>query len=375
MSNSGKVIIAGIIISMFIFLSCSKPKNGSGQQYDQKALLVNISDSIILPTYDSMFTQTDSLVTALEDFTASVNNTTLTRAQNKWKAAMTAWIKCQAFAFGPAEGTTMLDNAVYFWPCKPDLIKTELNGSNTITESYITTLGAPKKGLPALEYLLFNPISNAAVIDSFTTAINATRRKAYVLALAQNIQSNISAVLTEWKNNYTTTFKNATGTDLGSSVSMLYNALVINVEESKNFRLGIPLGRKNNTSIGSIEPGLVEAPYSDYSIALLKANQQTIENIFSGKHGNVEGTGFDDMLDVLQVTNREELLSAKIKQQLTIYKNAIAAIPDPLSGSLTTNKAAVETAWTESKKLIVLLKVDAPSTLGILITFSDNDGD
>ena len=53
----------------------------------------------------------------------------------------------------------------------------------------------------------------------------------------------------------------------------------------------------------------------------------------------------------------------------------VKALSDPLSTNITTNNTAVVAAYTELQKLVVLLKTDMTSSLSILITFGDNDGD
>ncbi len=49
------------------------------------------------------------------------------------------------------------------------------------------------------------------------------------------------------------------------------------------------------------------------------------------------------------------------------------AVPDPLSNSIVNSQAVVNAAYLEIQKLVVLLKTDMPSSLGVLITYEDND--
>ena len=50
-------------------------------------------------------------------------------------------------------------------------------------------------------------------------------------------------------------------------------------------------------------------------------------------------------------------------------------LTDPLSQGVQGNTAPIEAAYNEIQKLVVLLKTDMPSAMGILITYVDNDGD
>jgi uncharacterized protein len=54
---------------------------------------------------------------------------------------------------------------------------------------------------------------------------------------------------------------------------------------------------------------------------------------------------------------------------------ALQAVPDPLSQTIQTNPASAQAAFAASQKLVALLKTDMPSSLGVLITYGDNDGD
>ena len=54
---------------------------------------------------------------------------------------------------------------------------------------------------------------------------------------------------------------------------------------------------------------------------------------------------------------------------------ALKALTDPLSEQIEGNNDPVLTAFTELQDVIVLLKADVTSVLGVTITYQDNDGD
>ncbi len=51
------------------------------------------------------------------------------------------------------------------------------------------------------------------------------------------------------------------------------------------------------------------------------------------------------------------------------------AIPDPFSATIQVNAGPADAIYAISQQLVVLLKTDMPSALGVLITYGDNDGD
>jgi len=84
-----------------------------------------------------------------------------------------------------------------------------------------------------------------------------------------------------------------------------------------------------------------------------------------------DGKGFADYLNALN----KQSLNNSIIAQFDVAISKLEAIPDPLSNSLTTQPAAVNTAYGEVQKLLTLLKTDLASALGVQISFMDNDGD
>lgn len=362
----------GILIFV-ILIGCSK-KDSDNQQnnaFDQGALLANISDNIIMPAYENLALASNDLKDAIATFTEAPDEDKLQSVQAKFKAAYKAWVHCEPFNFGPADETVMLQNAINYWPTKPSLINTELAGSGEISASYVEGIGAEKKGFPALAYLFFNiKDGNTAVLNTFT-AEGSERRKEYVNALAENIAANVTTIRDAWKNGYAATFKTNTGTSLNSSLSLLLNNLVIDLETSKNKRIGVPIGRKDNFTQGPVDPDAVELPYTDFARDMLRENADVMDNLFRGN----SGVGFDDYVAVLKVQNGSTTLEESIKTEFSTFKDEIDAINSPMQNTISTDPSSINTAWVQSKKLLVLLKVDLASNLGILITFSDNDGD
>jgi uncharacterized protein len=361
-----------VIAVVGLMMGCSKNNNKKEDNFDHSAMLANMADNLIVPAYEQLAAESGLLLDAATTFSATTNITALENLQLQFKNTYKAWLHCEPFNFGPADNTVMLQNAINYWPARTSFVDAELAGSNELTDNYINSLGAEKKGFPALSYILFDINNgNNAVLDKFSSA----RRKEYLVALAKNIKINVAAVLNEWKSGYTTTFKNNTGTELNTSLSLLLNNLVIELETSKNKRIGIPVGRKDNFTQGAADPGAVELPTSSFAKEMLKESSIVLSNIFEGKYGSTDGIGFDDYLAALKIEDNGVGLEQSISTEFSAFTTTIEQIGSPMQTTVTNNPAAVDAAWVQSKKLLVLLKVDLASNLGILITFSDNDGD
>ncbi|MDQ3534753.1 MAG: peptidase M75, Imelysin, partial [Bacteroidota bacterium] len=159
----------------------------------------------------------------------------------------------------------------------------------------------------------------------------------------------------------------------GSSFGELVNELNFDYEVIKNPKVGIPLGKK---SLGQKLPESVEAYYSGISKDLALLNVKAIEDIYSGRSkAGTEGKGLDDYLNQLNAQYNGGFLSAAINSQFDIVKSKIQVIPDPLSDAIINHQNIVEEAYSEIQKMVVLLKTDMPSAMGVLITYQDNDGD
>lgn len=372
-----KVILCLLVSTIAVFVACTK-KSGSennNDNFDQSAMLANMANNLIVPGYSDLATQSENLFVAINGFVADPSSANLTTVQDQFKSTYKSYIHVEPYDFGPANGTVMLNNSINYWPTKPALINSEIAGSTTIGSDYVNGLGAEKKGFPALGYLLFDITNgNGAVIDSFTNSAAAARRKQYVVALARNIADNATAVYQEWNDTYADTFKKNTGTELNTSLSLLLNNFVINFETSKNKRIGIPIGRKDNFTTTAPDPTAVELPYTDFAKDMLAETAATLANLYMGKAAG-DGPGFDDYAASLNADG--SALNDSIKAEFIKFQANITAIPSPMQASVVGDQTSgpVYDAWVESKKLLVLLKVDLAADLGILITFSDNDGD
>ncbi len=341
--------------------------------FDRKALLTNVGNKLIAPGYLAFNAAATELHAAAGQFAASPDAASLGTLQNKLKDAYRAYQSVAPFEFGPAEQELIRANLNTF-PTDVSQINANL-GAGTYDLGTASNLDA--KGFPALDYLLFGLGADAdAVVGQYTTDADAARRKKYLTDLTQEIKAKAEKVHTAWSaagGNYLNTFVNADGTDQGSSLGLLVNQLNWEYELLKNAKIGIPLGKK---TLGTPLPENVEAYYSGMSAELARLSLQTLENVYFGKDksGN-NGTGLDDYLVSLNARRGETTLAEAIAGQFQTAKSKLAAVGDPLAGTIRSNAGPVNEAYAEIQRGVVLLKSDLPSQLGVLITYQDNDGD
>lgn len=373
-----RVIIISVLYIAFGFVlslgSCSKSGNDTtvnppaGNSAD--SLLTNLGTNIILPSYQQLTVTTAALDAAVITFNSAPAMATLTDVQNKFKNAYTSWTACSEFEFGPAEDIFLTTHFTNSFPADTTIIINNINGAAYAIDG-LGNFAA--QGFPALDYLLFAS-GSAATLARFTTNSNATGAKQYLAALSASLKTKSAAVATAWSasgGNYLSKFIKATGTDAGSSLSLLVNAYVKDFDVTlQNYKIGIPIGLYG-PSVLPKSPEKVEAYYSGFSDELLVAQIQAYQNIYAGGSDK----GLDDKVAATNVQKNGLPLNEAIKNQIATVLSKMQALPAPLSEGIRNNSTTINEAYTEVRKLTVLLKVDMCSALGIRISFQDDDGD
>ena len=152
----------------------------------------------------------------------------------------------------------------------------------------------------------------------------------------------------------------------------MINSLSQYVERfTRDARVGIPLGKRSQ---GTPIPRNVEAYFSGKSVELAKHNVAGIRNFYLGRNGTEDGLGFYEYLKGLN-SGQENALADKLQSQLNLAVEKVEAMPSPLSHAVQQNPSHVDQAHGELQRLVILIKTEFSSALGVLITYQDNDGD
>jgi hypothetical protein len=126
------------------------------------------------------------------------------------------------------------------------------------------------------------------------------------------------------------------------------------------------------------QPKIVEAPFAaNWSIDLMHEALIGCENFYFGdfEQGASQQIGLDDYLQSLGDVEYGAGLDDVISGQLTAAKAAVLTMNDPLADYVVESQAATYDVFAELQALVVLWKVDMMSSLGVLITYQDNDND
>jgi len=353
-----------------VSFSCQTDEKTIPNTFDRNAFLINIADGLIIPAYNQLLTESQSLKVKAEEFSKNPNQENLVNLQTSWVSTYSVWQKANAFNFGPAgeEGTrkTLLEEIAIF-PVSESKINSILE-TNTFN---INDFNRDARGFAAIEYLIFDPKNdNEKIISTFKSEIS----KRYLNALTNHIVESVKFVSDAWNGSYKGQFLKSNGTESGSSTSTFYNEFVKSFEALKNFKVGLPLGKRPGQT--STMPGLVESKYSGKSLDFLKLHIQNLHQIWNGKpfNSDADGIGFKEYLE--NVEGGKDLITLSESQMMNVNK-AVNEIPTNIrfSDLLSADPAKIENLHTELQKQTRFFKSDMSSVLGIAITYSSGDGD
>ncbi len=359
-----------VLAMVFLAVSCKKKKETDpAADYDSKEMLGNIGSTIFVPRYNDVKLKSTALQTAAASFTAAPDLSTLLEVQNKYKEARLSWEGIEIAEFGPASDKILRSSVNYF---PSDTVKIK---NNIVSGSYDLEAATnyTAKGFSAVEYLLFGvAATNADILLMYTSETNAANRKNYLTNLIGNMVPKIAYAADTWNTTYLSTFSNSTGTDQGSSMSLMVNSMSMGLEMVRRERIGNPLGYVGLTNSGTVYPKLQEAYYSNTSKELAIEYLIKSKELFNGGSGN----GLDDYLNFINAKyDNGNLLSNEINSQFDLAIAAVQALTPDYTTILATDKPKAEAAFLELKKLTVLIKLDMASQLGVVINYTDNDGD
>lgn len=350
-----------ILVSAFQLSSCKGPEpvDPSGESFDKEAMLQNIGANIISASYDAVSQKLIEVEGKIGEFELEQTEAKLNALRTSVMEAHLLWQASSPFEFGPAAEQN-LRLSVNTFPLDTARVNQKIGQADYSLDG---TQDAAAKGFPALEFLLFSE-EDSIVLQQ----LQNENHWAYFKANFDMVQTKIAAVNDAWKGTYRSDFAGNTGSSVGSSISLLVNQLNYDFELLKNAKIGIPLGKK---TLGITQTDKIEAPFSKQSLALASANLVAIKEAFTGK----ESQGFDDYLDALGAKYNQNDLSDEIIAGFEEAETALNQIATDLANAIENEPSKVETAHTALQNLVVLLKVDMPSQLGVQITYQDNDGD
>ncbi len=376
MQKNIKLILVVNFLFLQLFSSCKDKTDVTANNFDRKLMLQNYAQKLIKPAFLDLKMQTDILQTATQSFTNAPNTANLNILQTAWTNTYSAFQYANSYNFGVA-GEQGLRKSLTEEIATFPVSSTKIDNAITLGNANFSDFNRDARGFLAVEYLIFNLNNdNILIISNFTTQTNFQNRKTFLINAVSNLKTRIDEVNTAW-NGANGTFANEfianDATDVGSSTSQLYNEFLRSFEALKNFKLGVPLGKRAGQT--QAESQRVEAYYSAKTLIMMQLHFKAIENIWYGKSKIEEdGIGFKEYLQSVEGGNA---LITSTETQLLAIKTALNAIPtsNSVAFQITNSPLLLENLHTEIQKNTRFFKSDMSSLLGIAITFSSGDGD
>lgn len=342
------------------------------QPFDNEAMLESLGTDVIIPSYTSFLDETAALVTTAVAFCEQMTTSDLKDLQSQWKRARVAWKQTDTIDFGPYDDQPWrLGPKIDSWPVREDTIEGNLASEQPLTYERVSALGAASRGLPVMEYLIFD----SSGVDAALTKFDGPKRCEYVTALAQDLHANAEAMVQAWSHqggDYLGALvaSGEAGTPFMSAreaSNEIVNRMLFLVENIMRLKLGQPLGLESG---GEPRPDQVESPYSDHSIEDILANLDGLENLYRGRFGDRRGTGVQRWVRWWDPAVDQRVIASMLQARW-----AIEDIPEPLSRAVLEHGEAVQQAYDAMRELRNTIGVDVINALAGSVTFNETDGD
>lgn len=318
---SGASVRTALLVAIFFLAACGGGGGGSGggspdpgSDYDLTDVVTNMS-GIMSSHYAALGLSVSSMKTAIDDYCSALGaadeQTKRQTAQTEFTAAMSQLQRSLMHSVGPALVQERMVQ-LYSWPLASSCqIDVKLSDNNTALNN-----AANKRGLDALEYLLFTPPdgdhscpSNVVAAQPELTTFNAMSatdkqalRCAFMQPVAADAASSATLLADAWdvnQGNYATTL---TGSgNLVATLNSITDAMFYFEKVVKENKLDAPLGGGVTNTIPSCGAGApcpedVESPNARLSKENLLANMLSFQNLYHGGNPNGSDKGLDDWL-------------------------------------------------------------------------------
>lgn len=340
-----------------LLLACSKEKQlGPISVFDREFALQGIGNAAIIRSFLNL----QNSVNALNEFAISYQHDStstqkLLELRREWVNSAIAWKTAAIFLQG--QFSTAISSSNLYAQADTAAIE-DIISSNVprFDQAYMRSLAETSTGLAAIEYLIYG--TNAGNAGSVLSAFNArgSRRGAFLHGLCLDLKRRSDQLLYQWSiagGGYLDRFMASSGPERGSSIGVLMDNMIATISAVKEERLGAPLGAGQ----GIARPDLVECKYSGESAALLGAELQSVQQLFSGTRTNGIGAlALYWLLDEAGARSGDVALSKALEAQFSDIVYKLDLIKIPLEEAVLANPKQVTAVYESVGKLQNLLQ-------------------
>lgn len=287
---------------------------------------------------------------------------TLDALRDTWRRTQAQWQPLEMMPIGPVS-ENRLHRHINAWPVRVNLMQPLLKDDASVNVERVRRIGAAAKGLPAVEYLLFDTherlASHCGALQALTAQINEEAQKldrawkepngGFGRELAQAGLPGHTEIFA----------------DADQAYSDIINLLIAGLDSVKTVKLGKAID--NSANGPSLER--IESWRSGNTLENIANNLRGFEAVFFGK--GEDGKGLDDHLVELE---RPGLVRV-IRNQLNAVTQALSEVRPPLQAALTEQRDAVSALHKQVHRLQYLMETEVASALNVDLGFNANDGD
>lgn len=311
--------------------------------------------ALVDANYTDSITGAKDLQSKIDAFIAAPSAETMKAAKDSWLATRDVYGQTEGFRFygGPIDDDDGPEGQINAWPLdenyidyvdgNPDAgIVNMTTDFPTIDKALLASLNEKdgdaniSTGYHAIEFLLWGqdlsdgPGAGQRDFTDYTDAANADRRKAYLKEVTALLVEDLEGVGAEWKDgedNYRESF-----------VALDSKTALSNMLSGMGNLSGAELSRERiEVSLVKVSKEDEHSCFSDNTKADIVANALSVQNIYLGRYGGVDGAGIDDLVEKL-----DPELNKKLTEQLETTVSLAKALPDTFDQAILDNKDEVQ---------------------------------
>ena len=380
-----------------LFSKAATNPTAPSNSFNQTLLLQSLTDNVIVPTYTKFAQLAVEQDTAINNYcdalTSQAADTEAKQisAKQSWRDAMAVWQIAEVMQIGPLlDNNNALRNKIYSWP---NTSACALDQEVVLAEQAnydINTRTSSRKGLDAIEYLLFNPNLNHSCTVFGTdpqgwnnrSDVDRTSARCGLAKLAAaDLVSNTEELLMAWNGTanaqgYADILKNAGQQDsvfnnAQDAVNDVSDAIFYVDKLTKDAKLATPLGVFANDCGLSPCAENVESRFAYHSLQNIISNIQGLNMIFLGGETDA-GIGFEDYLVDVGATDT----AAKMRGDLTEVIEFALSLQSSLTDLLLQDPDQVQEVHDQLKDVTDTMKTDFIQRLALELpatSAGDND--
>ncbi|MBI3898820.1 MAG: imelysin family protein [Gammaproteobacteria bacterium] len=297
-----------------------------------------LADDLLVPGYRDLADEAQQLDRSLQALCAATDNNA-SQAQVQWRALAKTWRRLDVLPIGPTLERRSL-RRFDFWPTRPAEIDAAIAGN--------ATAGVGAQGLPALEYLLFDPARPLSAADG--------PRCRYAGQLAHAVADEAGVLAQEWRQWSAHWSDGSIDREREqAALTDAINAIIGALGQLYSRKLSKPM-----QALGRREP-LFDAWRSGATRAHWLA---TADGLRIALIGGASGVGLTRLL--------RKSLAVRVTRDMRAVEHALSALPvQPAPKHVPLLKQAIAAV----AQLQQTLAGDVAETLHISIGFNESDGD